>query len=653
MRAKLNGREAGRTDAPPSPVAAGAGARPTGKHGRAFASLNAALKGHLRRSADGRKVVSNATVADRAEFYSRMVRQLHELGYRFTDVRNLKPKHVGALMRRWEAEGLSASTLQKRFSYLTLLCGWLGKKGMLRPGPSYLKDPDAFRRGYAATRDHSWTAAGVEPSEKIAEIGRMDPDVARVLRLQHAFGLRLQEASLLDPRRDAVGEWLRVTAGTKGGRPRAVPVETPAQRQALAEAAAQADRTGRSMIPPRYDLKQWLDRCYYVLGCCGITREDGLVGHGLRHQYANDRYEELTGEPSPVRGGGAVAGDDHRRAQLEVSARLGHARRSITAAYYGKPAPEGSEGARPTPSEGSGAVAPPPADGAGRATVSRAERRVQRQLLGERVRERVGARADGRGPVAAGTLALRHRLLDGLVNELARAGEPLHAPERLNGSQVDRLLAAWRGLSPQTARQHVQFLAQLCGWLDRPDLARRVRSAGSAGGGRPAARVRPPCPLSEDEIRARLAAVRERDPRAALHLELVRTLGLTHRQAAMLQPAASYRDGALDVVWEAPEGRVLRVPVAGERARAVVAEALALLPDPAERVCPPGLARATWLRKVYDLLRGVARIGVPGEPAFAELRDPETPAPELLDRDAYLLARAGLAPARRARVRGV
>lgn len=29
------------------------------------------------------------------------------------------------------------------------------------------------------------------------------------------------------------------------------------------------------------------------------------------------------------------------------------------------------------------------------------------------------------------------------------------------------------------------------------------------------------------------------------------------------------------------------------------------------------------------------------------------PPPELLDRDAYLLARAGLAPARRARVRGV
>lgn len=612
-----------------------------GKRGRAFASLNAVLKNHLRRSADGRKVVANATIHDRAEFYSRLVRQLHELGYRFEDVRNLKPRHIEALMRRWEGEGLSASTLQKRFSYLTLLCRWLGKESMLRPGPSYLKNPDAFRRGYAATRDHSWTAAGVDPDAKIAEVARMDPEVARVLRLQRAFGLRLQEASLLDPERDAAGEgWLRVTAGTKGGRPRAVPIETAEQRAALAEAAAQAARTGRSMIPLQYDLKQWLDRCYYVLGCCGITRQDGLVGHGLRHQYANDRYEELTGEPSPVRGGGAVAGDDHRRAQLEVSARLGHARPSITHAYYGKPGagspPAPPDVARPAPDTGQGAVS------ATRKPVSRAERRVQRQLLGERVRERIGARADGRGRIAAGTLALRHRLLDGIVNALARAGLPLHAPERLGEAQVDALLAAWRGLTPQTARQHVQFLAQLCGWLDKPELARRARAAAPAALGAPPAR--PPCPLPDAEIEARLAAIRALDPRAALHLALVRAFGLTHRQAARLQPAASFRDGALEVLWEVPEGQVLRHRVEGERRRAAMAEALALLPDPGERVCPPGLALATWLRKVYDLLRSAGRIGVPGEPAFAELRDPGAPAPEILDREAYLLARAGLIP---------
>lgn len=56
---------------------------------------------------------------------------------------------------------------------------------------------------------------GVDPLEKIAEIDLADPAVARVLRLQHAFGLRLQEASLFNPARDQVSETvLRVTALT-------------------------------------------------------------------------------------------------------------------------------------------------------------------------------------------------------------------------------------------------------------------------------------------------------------------------------------------------------------------------------------------------------------------------------------------------------
>ena len=274
---------------------------PHGRRARAFTSLNTLLKRHLRRSADGRKVVSHATIADRSEFFSRMIRQLHDVGYALTDVQHLKPKHIQALMRLWEQQGLSASTLQKRFSYLTLLCGWIGKASMLRPGASYLDDPTRYQRTYTADHDHSWTAAGVDPAAKIAAIENDDPAVARVLRLQHAFGLRIQEASLLNPARDTVNATqLRVVAGTKGGRPRVVPIETDEQRAVLAETQAYAAQTRRSMIPPHYDLKQWLAHCYHVLARHCVTRKDGLVSHGLRHQYANDQYEAATGEPAPV-----------------------------------------------------------------------------------------------------------------------------------------------------------------------------------------------------------------------------------------------------------------------------------------------------------------------------------------------------------------
>ena len=79
-----------------------------GKHGQARSSLSRLLKTHIRHSADGRKVVSHATINDRAKCFTLMIKQLHELGYAIRNLHNFKPKHAHALMRHWEAQGLSA-----------------------------------------------------------------------------------------------------------------------------------------------------------------------------------------------------------------------------------------------------------------------------------------------------------------------------------------------------------------------------------------------------------------------------------------------------------------------------------------------------------------------------------------------------------------
>jgi len=74
----------------------------------------------------------------------------------------------------------------------------------------------------------------------------------------------------------------------------------------------------------------------------------------------------------------------------------------------------------------------------------------------------------------------------------------------------------------------------------------------------------------------------------------------------------------------------------------------ALLPDPAQAVCPAEQSLQHWLRHVYRLLREVGRIGVPGEPSLAALQDPEVSTPVVLPRETWLLERAGLArPERR------
>ncbi len=601
--------------------------RPHSKLGQAYASLNTVLKKHLWRSADGRKVISNATIADRSEFYSRFLRELHALGYRLLDIHQIKPKHIEAVMKHWEAAGQSASTLQKKFSYLKILCGWLGKHSLLRPPATYLDDPTRLMRFYSADHDHSWTAQGIDPLEEIALIAADDPDVARVLRLQYAFGLRLQEASLLNPARDVLEpDTLRVVAGTKGGRPRNVPIETEEQRAILADAQRQAQSTGRSLIPLHYDLKQWLTRCYTVLTRNGVTRKHGLVSHGLRHQYANDRYEEQTGEPSPVRGGIPMDTAADQSARLDIAERLGHARPQITHAYYGSAS-----------STASG--------------LNAEERRhqarelgVQKRLLAARLKDRIGSTTrPGLESVSASTQALRRRMLNRMLADLLRLGVPLSTPDQLSESHVDALLIDWSGarLTKDSKRQRVQLLAQLCDWLDKPELAASIRDAGhrkpSVSGQSPI-----PCPWSDAQIQERFEAIRAVDARVALHLELIQAFGLTHRQAGALQPGLSSNVGVLDVLWEVPVHQVLRFIIRTGRQHAVLETARHLLPDPAETVCPLEWTLETWLRRVYDLMRTVGGIGIPGAPTLRELQDREASAPQVLSRESWMLERAGL-----------
>jgi hypothetical protein len=64
--------------------------------------------------------------------------------------------------------------------------------------------------------------------------------------------------------------------------------------------------------------------------------------HGLRHAYAQRRYEELTGWKAPVAGGPAAKSLNEEQRALDRGARetisreLGHDREQITAVYLGR-----------------------------------------------------------------------------------------------------------------------------------------------------------------------------------------------------------------------------------------------------------------------------------------------------------------------------
>ena len=91
------------------------------------------------------------------------------------------------------------------------------------------------------------------------------------------------------------------------------------------------------MIPPDKKYVQWL----------GVyeqrTRRAGLSKmHGLRHAYAQNLYEQLTGWLPPACGGprskdlSVDQKSSDLNARLTISRELGHGRESITTVYLGR-----------------------------------------------------------------------------------------------------------------------------------------------------------------------------------------------------------------------------------------------------------------------------------------------------------------------------
>lgn len=289
---------------------------------------------HLHRA----KKVGRATVKARAYICYQALTTIENSKFKIQNLLNIDQRHIKAVTDSWTRGELSASTIQTRTSILKWLATGLGKRGLIQDMSYYGIADDAVKRTYVAQVDKSWSGHAVLSSEIISKAMTLDVWVGNHLNLMKEFGLRIQEAVMLNPEESDHGDSLFVEHGTKGGRTRIVPIGTTEQRKALDAAKVLAERSSiKCMCPPNKKVDQAIRRIHYICGTLGITKAKlGVTPHGLRHQYANDKYEKVSGNPSAVRGGKSIidrARDEEARRQ--VTQDLGHVRLNITAAYTG------------------------------------------------------------------------------------------------------------------------------------------------------------------------------------------------------------------------------------------------------------------------------------------------------------------------------
>ncbi len=286
-------------------------------------TLNHNLKQLCRHCREG----SYATQQNRERILTRAANELHGLGYRQMQASSLKPKHIEALVKQWREKELSIGTIKNRMAALRWWASKINKQNVIAKSNEHYGIPD--RR--FVTNESKAKDLTTEQLDKVK-----DEHVRMSLELQRAFGLRREEAMKFQPSYADKGDHITLKASwTKGGKPRTIPVRTEAQREVLDRARKLAGFG--SLIPSHRSYVQQL-RIYE-----GHTTRAGLSNlHGLRHAYAQGRYEELTGWKCPATGGlgRETLSPEQKKldqeARLTISQELGHERIQIVATYCGR-----------------------------------------------------------------------------------------------------------------------------------------------------------------------------------------------------------------------------------------------------------------------------------------------------------------------------
>jgi len=285
--------------------------------------LNYELKQLCTRNRDGSFATQNA----RERILTLVANQLRQMGFVNMHAQSLKPKHVAKLLERWTAEGLGPGTLKNRMSELRWWAEKIGKANVVAKSNDAYGIPD---RRYVS----NISKARELTSGDLSRIS--DPYSQMSLKLQAAFGLRREESIKIQPAwADGGNRLVLKDSWTKGGRARDIPIRNAQQRLVLDEAKCVAGKG--SLIPTDLTYVQQLRRIEYQCDRAGIHRV-----HGHRHQYAQDRYHELTGWPSPAADGPRSREltpeqkSIDREARLIISRELGHEREQVTAIYCGR-----------------------------------------------------------------------------------------------------------------------------------------------------------------------------------------------------------------------------------------------------------------------------------------------------------------------------
>jgi len=247
------------------------------------------------------------------------------------DLAKFDKKDMDRLVHDWKEQGLQQRTMANRLAEFRWMVSKLGTSNRLP------RDNKSF--GLRRTSTIPKIDRAIELNR--AKLSHLSERDQLVTELRRDFGLRTEEAlkfsheyatSKTDDTIHLKGSW------TKGGREREIEITRDSQRELLERVQAFQDKNSeRSMIPKDSKFVSYYRQ--YNENRAAVE----IAGHGLRHQWAQERFEQVSGLKAPLASGpkySELTADQQRRwengARI-VNKELGHGkdRQDITATYIG------------------------------------------------------------------------------------------------------------------------------------------------------------------------------------------------------------------------------------------------------------------------------------------------------------------------------
>ena len=112
------------------------------------------------------------------------------MGYKQMQARSLKPKHIEALVARWQDKGLSIGTIKNRMAAIRWWANKVNKQNVVARSNEHYGIPDRrFVTNESKAKDIN--------QQQLSKV--KDEHVRMSLELQRAFGLRREEAMKFQP----------------------------------------------------------------------------------------------------------------------------------------------------------------------------------------------------------------------------------------------------------------------------------------------------------------------------------------------------------------------------------------------------------------------------------------------------------------------